>query len=86
MKPRGRPHLKQRRTVREENFGTRFAFIIIDFFAMKFSRVRRLKLLHPTFRMLGYESFAWLCSCDIGPGPIRPKNKAPYEAKEIYAR
>ena len=35
MNPRGRPHLKQRRTVREENFGVRFAFAISDFFAMK---------------------------------------------------
>lgn len=34
IKPRGRPHLKQRRTVRLENFGFRFAFTIIDFFAM----------------------------------------------------
>ena len=34
MKPRGRPHLKQRRTVRLENLGFRFAFMIIDFLAM----------------------------------------------------
>jgi len=34
INPRGRPHLKQRRTVREENFGFRSAFTIIDFFAM----------------------------------------------------
>jgi len=34
IKPRGRPHLKQRRTVRLENFGVRFAFMIIDFFAI----------------------------------------------------
>src|SRR5262249_27640593 len=34
MKPRGRPHLKQRRTVREENFGLRFALTIMDFFAI----------------------------------------------------
>ena len=34
IKPRGRPHLKQRRTVRLENFGLRFAFAIIDFLAM----------------------------------------------------
>ncbi len=34
IKPRGRPHLKQRRTVLDENFGVRFAFAIIDFLAM----------------------------------------------------
>jgi len=34
MNPRGRPHLKQRRTVRLENFGFRLAFMIIDFLAM----------------------------------------------------
>jgi hypothetical protein len=34
MKPRGRPHLKQRRTTRDLNFGVRFAFTIIDFLAM----------------------------------------------------
>lgn len=34
MYPRGRPHLKQRRTTRLLNFGVRFAFAIIDFFAM----------------------------------------------------
>jgi hypothetical protein len=34
MNPRGRPHLKQRRTTREANFGVRFALMIIDFFAM----------------------------------------------------
>lgn len=53
--------MKQRRTVREENFGTRFAFMIIDFFAMTFVYLepveRRLKekwkFRHPTFRMLG---------------------------------
>ena len=38
MKPRGRPHLKQRRTVREENFGVRLAFAIIDFLAIKFGK------------------------------------------------
>src|SRR3989344_1254686 len=37
IKPRGRPHLKQRRTFRLENFGFRFAFAIIDFFAMQLS-------------------------------------------------
>jgi hypothetical protein len=38
MKPRGRPHLKQRRTTRLLNFGLRAAFTIIDFFAIKFLR------------------------------------------------
>src|SRR3989344_8489929 len=37
MKQRGRPHLKQRRTFRDENFGFRFAFTIIDFFAMRYA-------------------------------------------------
>lgn len=32
--PRGRPHLKQRRTTRDLNFGVRFAFTIIDVFAI----------------------------------------------------
>ena len=58
IKPRGRPHLKQRRTVRVENFGTRSALIIIDFLAIKIRPKRRsLKFLHPTFRMLGYGNF-----------------------------
>ena len=54
-KPRGRPHLKQRRIVRLENFGLRRAFMIIDFFAMEYGAPdeESLKLLHPTFRMLG---------------------------------
>lgn len=34
IKPRGRPHLKQRRTVRLENFGLRAALTTIDFFAI----------------------------------------------------
>ena len=40
------------------------------------------KLLHPTFRMLGYESFAWLrfLTIFLGIPGIRLKNKAPYEA------
>src|SRR3990167_6725213 len=38
IKPRGRPHLKQRRTVRLENFGLRFAFAIIDFLAIRIVR------------------------------------------------
>ncbi len=52
-------------------------------------RVRRVwKLLHPTFRMLGYESFVWLRFLTISFAKlrIRLKNKAPYEAQEIYAR
>ena len=35
IKPRGRPHLKQRRTTRDLNFGVRWAFTIIDVFAMQ---------------------------------------------------
>ena len=34
IKPRGRPHLKHRRTTRDLNFGVRCAFTIIDVFAM----------------------------------------------------
>ena len=35
MYARGRPHRLQRRTVRELNFGFRFAFWINDVFAMR---------------------------------------------------
>ena len=50
MKPRGRPHLKQRRTVRLENLGVRFALIIIDFFAMKDCSKEKLGTLHRALR------------------------------------
>src|SRR3989338_6623731 len=47
INPRGRPHLKHRRTVRELNFGTRFAFAISDFFAIEKCQPRRtLKRRH----------------------------------------
>lgn len=41
IKPRGRPHLKQRLTVRLENLGFREALIIIDFLAMNLRRPKR---------------------------------------------
>src|SRR3989338_3107321 len=53
INPRGRPHLKQRRTMRLENFGVRRAFIFIDFFAMKVCREERLKLLAPHISDVG---------------------------------
>src|SRR3989344_675035 len=43
MKPLGRPHLKQRRTVRLENFGFRFDFTIIDFLAIEVEKCGRPK-------------------------------------------
>src|SRR3989338_7233952 len=58
MKPRGRPHLKQRRTVRVENFGTRSALIIIDFLAMKVCQIGGCwKPLHPALAQPDYRSF-----------------------------
>jgi hypothetical protein len=58
MKPRGRPHLKQRRTVRLENFGTRSAFMIIDFLAMDVRQIEgSWKPLHPALAQPGYRSF-----------------------------
>jgi hypothetical protein len=50
MKPRGRPHLKQRRTLRLENLGFLLAFTTIDFFAMLVFLSERSELrnnLHP---------------------------------------
>jgi hypothetical protein len=47
MNPRGRPHLKQRRTIRDLNLGARFAFTIIDVFAMWKAALETWKYLHP---------------------------------------
>jgi len=86
IKPRGRPHLKHRRTVREENFGTRFALIIIDFFAIGIPVAPRRvawKPLHCGLAAHTYGSFiAWPCSSSN----LWLKNKAPYEARKIYAK
>ncbi len=46
IKPRGRPHLKQRRTTRDLNFGGRWAFTIIDVFAMRKATLETWKILH----------------------------------------
>ncbi|OGG87959.1 hypothetical protein A3H15_02820 [Candidatus Kaiserbacteria bacterium RIFCSPLOWO2_12_FULL_50_28] len=58
IKPRGRPHLKQRRTVRLENFGLRFAFAIIDFLAIDIApRKGRFEALAPCLAAPGYGRF-----------------------------
>lgn len=46
INPRGRPHLKQRRTTRLLNLGGRAAFTIIDFLAIANAREELLGDLH----------------------------------------
>ncbi len=87
MNPRGRPHLKQRRTVRLENLGFRLALIIIDFFAMVFEPkgvfrdpASRLSALDYGVPIRGLVSRSLLSLA-----AALAKKQAPYEAREIYA-
>ncbi len=89
MNPRGRPHLKQRRTVRLENLGFRLALIIIDFFAMKCApKEESFEVPAPHLSDVGLWNFVRdfvlaISSSFFRKGWITPKNKAPYEARTI---
>src|SRR3989344_8682011 len=57
IKPRGRPHLKQRRTIRDLNFGVRCAFTIIDFLAIGKASRNGAKAWHPPLAREDYGHF-----------------------------
>ena len=82
IKPRGRPHLKQRRTIRLENFGFRFALTIIDFLAMKYALKGGFGVLASGLSVLDYGN---PITCPVSRSILADflKNKAPYEAHEI---
>jgi|GEM_PF-3204266 len=94
-KPRGRPHLKQRRMTRDANFGFLLAFATIDFFAINFFEIPRAKSRgvpkeemegrHQAFRHL-VRNTSPVLRFSQSVRRLLLKNKAPYEARTIYAR
>ena len=96
IKPRGRPHLKQRRTLRLENFGFRRALTTSDLLAIKLEEfypelvegLPRLPEYAPQGESIG-TSCSGACAIHLGTVPTRDpvlpanlwlKNKAPCEA------
>jgi len=89
MKARGRPHLKQRRTVRDENFGFFWAFTIIDFFAIQcgFYMPGGWEPVHQGLSARVIECSEWLLFWRFPGLPSDLlKNPAPYEACAYYAK
>ena len=95
IKPRGRPHLKQRRTVRLENFGVLFAFAMSDFFAIKLeefypersrgvAQKEEPEVLHSYLaaKVMALPCVTLFLRYPSAPGSL--KNKAPNEARSIY--
>lgn len=88
IKPRGRPHLKQRRTVRDENFGFRAAFTTIDRFAiiLYLRRKEISKPLHPALRLWVMEASRGFISRSLRRGALTKKQsplRGPRNIREI---